>query len=57
MGTVNFLLRAASVDEDVFYFHVCHQARQKAVVVVELGYSSWDAGALLPGHFQGYPPP
>lgn len=27
---MNFLLRAASVDEDVFYFHVCHQARQKA---------------------------
>ena len=30
MGTVNFLLRAASADEDVLYFHVCHQARQKA---------------------------
>lgn len=29
-GTENFLLRAASVDEDAFYFHVCHQARQKA---------------------------
>lgn len=29
MGTANLLLRAASVDEDVFYFHFCHQARQK----------------------------
>lgn len=25
---MNFLLHAASVDKDVFYFHVCHQARQ-----------------------------
>lgn len=25
---MNFLLCAASVDKDVFYFHVCHQARQ-----------------------------
>lgn len=29
LGTVNLLLRAASVDEDVFYFQFCHQARQK----------------------------